>query len=223
MRKKVFFLIALIVLAVVIAQGLKRYFELNRVRVLTEIVKRLESESKIAEVIVTKSNYNPLTKQTETTIKLLEYDYLGRPLSPKYFSFPGNLIQFQSLVVRFDDVFVRKKDILRGKSIHLLWKVFYLSKESTIEYEIAKINEIPAGFKIGQDRNPFELQIWTEFWRYALNAKFSPKAGIKNAQIEAPGTVFVPGFLYTIKIEHDGGLRIDARPLPKIVIGEQIL
>jgi hypothetical protein len=34
--------------------------------------------------------------------------------------------------------------------------------------------------------------------------------GIKNAQIEAPGTKFVPGLIYTIKIEHDGGLRIDA-------------
>ncbi len=32
---------------------------------------------------------------------------------------------------------------------------------------------------------------------------------IKNAQIEAPGTMFVPGNLYTIKIEHDGGLRIE--------------
>ena len=38
----------------------------------------------------------------------------------------------------------------------------------------------------------------------------------------APGTKFVPGKLYTIKIEHDGGLRIDVSPLPEILAGEKI-
>ena len=46
--------------------------------------------------------------------------------------------------------------------------------------------------------------------------------GIKNAQIEAPGTKFIKGILYTLKIEHDGGLRIDAQPLPKILQGEKL-
>jgi hypothetical protein len=46
--------------------------------------------------------------------------------------------------------------------------------------------------------------------------------GIKNAQIEAPGTVFIPGMLYTIKIEHDGGMRIDAAKLPEVLRGEKI-
>ena len=45
--------------------------------------------------------------------------------------------------------------------------------------------------------------------------------GIKNAQIEAPGTRFVPGMLYTVKIEHDGGMRIDAQTLPLILKGEK--
>ena len=44
----------------------------------------------------------------------------------------------------------------------------------------------------------------------------------KNAQIEAPGTKFVPGTLYTIKIEHGGGMRIDAEPLAPILKGERI-
>jgi hypothetical protein len=43
---------------------------------------------------------------------------------------------------------------------------------------------------------------------------------VKNAQIEAPGSIFVPGTIYTIKIEYDGGLRIDAKPIPEILKGE---
>jgi len=46
--------------------------------------------------------------------------------------------------------------------------------------------------------------------------------GVKNAQIEAPGAMFVPGVLYTIKIEHNGGLRIDASELSPIMRGETI-
>ena len=57
---------------------------------------------------------------------------------------------------------------------------------------------------------------------FALDRAAAKKMGIKNAQIEAPGTVFIPGTLYTIKIEHDGGLRIDAQPLPEILKGETI-
>ena len=68
----------------------------------------------------------------------------------------------------------------------------------------------------------FEKNIWKEFWRYALDPSYAKRRGVKNAQIEAPGTMFVPGTLYTIKIEHDGGMRIDAEVLPAILHGEYI-
>jgi hypothetical protein len=48
------------------------------------------------------------------------------------------------------------------------------------------------------------------------------QAGIKNAQIEAPGSLFIPGTIYKIYIEHDGGLRIDAAPIPAILKGEKL-
>ena len=40
------------------------------------------------------------------------------------------------------------------------------------------------------------------FWDYALDPEMAHKQGIKNAQIEAPGTMFIPGVIYTIHIEH---------------------
>ncbi len=190
--------------------------------VLKQIVSRLESDSRIAEVLVTDVKYNAIDKKTYTTIKFLEYDADGKPLVPQYFTFAGNLIQFQSLVVRFDDAYVRKGDVLKGKSAYLFWKVFRLDKENTEEFEITKNKEIPNRYKLAK-RNPFEDTFWKEFWTYALDIQQAQKAGIKNAQIEAPGTVFVPGILYTLKIEHDGGIRIDTTPLSPILRGESIL
>ncbi|OGX25881.1 MAG: hypothetical protein A3D10_07770 [Omnitrophica WOR_2 bacterium RIFCSPHIGHO2_02_FULL_48_11] len=192
-------------------------------KILKQIISRLEADSRIAEVFVTDVVFNPLTNQHMTTIKFMEYDTQGKPLPAKYFTFVGNIIQFQSLVVRFADKYVRAGDVLRGKSVYLFWKVFILDGERTQEYEIAKLNDIPPGYKIDGPRHPLEDEIWRNFWAYALDSKAASQHEIKNAQIEAPGTKFVPGLLYTLKIEYDGGIRIDVTKIPQILEGEKVL
>jgi hypothetical protein len=212
-----------LVLGILLLVGYKFYYlNLNEKKILKQMIERLEADSRVAEVLVTDVSYNPMTQKHMTTIKFLEYDTQGRALEPKYFTFAGNIIQFQSLVVRFDDIHVKNADPLRGKSVYLFWKAFVLNGPNTQEYEIAKINEVPEGYKLDGPRNAFEEEIWKDFWNYALNSKQAAKKGIKNAQIEAPGTKFIPGNLYTLKIEHDGGLRIDAAEIPEILRGEKI-
>ncbi|UCC95221.1 MAG: hypothetical protein JSW40_00305 [Candidatus Omnitrophota bacterium] len=198
-----------------------RYMHENKI--LKQVILRLEADSRIAEVLVTGVKYDERIEKTLTTIKFLEYDTKGNSLTPKYFTFPGNIIQFQSLVIRFDDIHIRNKDALKDKSAYLFWKVFMLDGPNTQEFEITKLNEIPQGYKLPNSNHPFEKTLWTKFWEYALNPKQAKQMGIKNAQIEAPGVMFIPGSLYTIKIEHDGGMRIDTHPLPAILRGEHIL
>ena len=190
--------------------------------ILKKVITRLEADSRVAEVLVTGVNFNEVDQTTYTTIKFLEYNSNGIPLKPKYFNFSGNIIQFQSLVVRFDDMYIRQADRLKGKSAYLFWKVFMLDGAKTQEYDITKINEVPLGYKLENQENPVETKFWSRFWEYALDTQRAKLGGIKSAQIEAPGTMFVPGNLYTIKIEHDGGLRIDSAPISKILLGEKI-
>ncbi len=191
-------------------------------KALKQIVARLEADSRVAEVLVTSVSYNEELKKNFTTIKFLEYDTEGKPLKPKYFTFPGNIIQFQSLVVRFDDRFVVAGDRLRGKSVYLFWKVFCLDGPNTKEFPITYLEEVPEGYKVSPKPNVFENHFWRKFWQYAFDQRSASREGIKNVQIEAPGMVFIPGYLYTIKIEHDGGLRIDTAVLPNILKGEKI-
>ena len=191
-------------------------------KVLNEIIARLQADSRIAEVLVTGVNFDEESHQTFTTIKFLEYNSSGKPLEPKYFTFSGNIIQFQSLVIRFDDIYIRNGDKLRGKSAYLFLKAFMLDGKNTQEFDITKESEIPAGYKVSDKIDPYETKLWKEFWTYALDPEKAKHSGIKNAQIEAPGTLFVPGNLYTIKIEHDGGIRIDASKLSPILNGETI-
>lgn len=101
-------------------------------------------------------------------------------------------------------------------------KAFVLDGANTQEFDITKVNEVPGGYRISENASAFEQKLWQEFWNYALDPEKREYAGVKNAQIEAPGSMFLPGTIYTLKIEHDGGLRIDASPVPEILKGEKI-
>ncbi|MBU0570681.1 MAG: hypothetical protein KJ995_04715 [Candidatus Omnitrophica bacterium] len=222
MRKTKFIFTIIVIILTSIA--FYKYFltQLHENRILKQVVQRLEAESRIAEVLVTNVQYDEGEKKLKTTIKFLEYNTGGRPLDPKYFTFSGNIIQFQSLVIRFDDIHIKSADKLRGKSAYLFWKVFLLDGKNAQEYDITNSSQVPKGYKVEGDRSEFEKKIWEQFWSYALNNQETKKAGVTNAQIEAPGTMFIPGMLYTIKMEHDGGMRIDSSPLPSILKGEKI-
>lgn len=212
--------LVLILLAAAIFEFFRNAF--YEKQVLKQIIKRLEADSRLAEVLVTNVGYDEQDKRLKTTIKFLEFNTAGEPLEPKYFSFYGKIIQFQSLVARFDDIHIRQADKLRGKSVYLFWKAFALDGANTREYEITPLNQIPEGYRVETAKNRFEKKIWERFWGHALDRQKAGSQGIKNAQIEAPGTMFVPGMLYTIRIEHDGGLRIDSSRLPEILKGEKI-
>jgi len=188
---------------------------ISRNNLLKEMVSRLEADSRAAQVMVTKRYLEPQSKEVRTTIKFLEYDSRSRPLPARYFTFPGDIIQFQSLVIRFDDRLIKEANPLKGKSAFLFLKVFSLNKDRASVYDLSRAGEIPCGYKVNGSR--FERRLWRKFWEYALDREKAESEGIRNAQIEAPGTRFLPGYIYTLRIEHDGGLRIDAEKIPDIL------
>lgn len=221
--KKIFNIISIGILSLaVVLGGLGLYHWIQKERVLRKVIERLTAESRVADVLVTRSEYDEATKKIKTTIKFLEYDAKSQPLEPKYFTFQGNIIQFQSLVIRFADKLVEAGDRLRGKSAYFFMKAFVLDGKETQVFDITKINEIPGGYRVVGGENEFEKKLWAEFWQYAIDPKKRERAGVKNAQIEAPGSMFLPGTIYTLHIEHDGGIRIDAQPVPEILKGEKI-
>lgn len=194
----------------------------QREHIYQKMLDRLQAESRAAQVLVTSVKYDEASRLNLTTIKFVEMDTAGHPLAPKYYTFRGNLIQFQSLVVRFEDKFVAAGDRFKGRSVYLFWKVFMLDGPFTQEFPITEVNAIPGGYKIPGKATGFENRFWHDFWQYAFDEQKRRHAGVKSVQIEAPGAVFIPGYVYTIHIEHDGGLRIDARAVDPILRGEKI-
>ncbi|MBN1493834.1 MAG: hypothetical protein JW938_06760 [Candidatus Omnitrophica bacterium] len=222
MIKQLFRIVTLIILLALMVAGYFAYRHFNEKKVLERVIERLQAETRIAEVLVVESTLDELTNTIQTKIKFLEYDSAGQPLTPQYFTFSGNVIQFQSLVIRFNDDLVTAGDAIKGRSAYLFLKAFMLDGENTQEYDITPEYSLPDGYKVEHASVAAQEKIWRSFWEYALDAEKAHTMGIKNAQIEAPGTVFLPGTLYTLKIEHDGGIRIDAQKLPEILLGEMI-
>ena len=107
-----------------------KYFKEGRM--LQKIIERLTADSRIAEVLVTDVKFDSKARKTYTTIKFLEYDTNLKPIKPRYFTFSGNIIQFQSLIIRFDDIHIRNRDKFRGKSAYLFWKIFMLDGRTKI-------------------------------------------------------------------------------------------
>lgn len=199
------------------------FYFLHQHYVLNKIIERLTAQTRLAQVLVTGVNFDEGLRRNFTTVKFLEYTSKGEPLEPQYFTFPGHILQFQALVVRFDDRFVKAGDKMRGKSVALFLKAFALNGPNTKEFIITPVDEVPLGYRTGKHVSGYEKSFWRDFWKFAFDPAFAKQRGVKNVQIEAPGTMFIPGFLYTIVIEHDGGLRIDTKPLPEILKNEKFI
>ncbi|MCM8787674.1 MAG: hypothetical protein NC935_06435 [Candidatus Omnitrophica bacterium] len=209
--KKLFIFFILILGAVSIFYILKN---INEEKILKEIISRLTAETRIAQVTVTKKEKDPNTNKTYTTIKFVEYDTAQKPLQPKYFTFSTDIIYLEALVIRFEDFYIKKGHPLKGKSAYIFTRVFGFTDDKKLEiFDINKAYSIPTGYKVEKAKSKFQERIWQKFWDYALNDIKSKKVGIRSAQIEAPATKFIEGCLYTIKIEHLGGLRIDVKNL----------
>ena len=159
-----------------------------------------------------------------TTIKFVEEDSLGHDMPPQYFTFSGHLIQFQSLVVRFEDKFVAAGDRFKGRSVYLFWKVFMLDGAHTQEFPITQVDEIPGGYKIPGHTSGFENRFWKDFWRFAFDEDIGPGMLASKAFRRGTRRYFHSGGICILSIlSTTEGLGLMLNPVEPIFRGEKIL
>jgi hypothetical protein len=213
-------ILALLLLTVLGAAGFWVWERHRETEILKQIVARLTADSRVAEVVVEDHQKDAEGRLASLTLKILEFDVHGKPLTPRRCTFTKNdVIHFEALVIRLDDRLVMEGE---GKSVHLFRRAFALSPTDRT-YEACDINlpqEVPGGYAIqgaGGELAAGEQRFWRAFWELALDEERRAQAGVKNAQIEAPATRFVPDMVYRLRLEADGGLFLDATPVPAIL------
>ena len=135
----------------------------------------------------------------------------------------GEGVYFDALVIEFDRDYVKLSDPLRGKSIYLFRKIFGSGQkpENGVALDPNAKDGIPDPYRVGKPPSAFEVKLWRRFWELANDAKAAAHEGVRVAQIQANAIRPVPGKIYTLSLEHAGGMNVTAADIPDVLRKEQ--
>jgi hypothetical protein len=192
--------------------------EKQKSKKLEEVVTHLQAQDRVADVIVT--DQHEVNGVLQTTLLFVEYAKDGSPLPAKRFTFEGKTAHLDAMVVNFDGHYVADRDPLRGKSIALFTRIFGDKQTPESAARIDEPGHIPAIYQgVDPKVSQFEQDLWKDFWRLADDEAYRKSMGVRatgGAQGEAVWRPFEPGKLYTVTLQHDGGLSITSEPLKGI-------
>ena len=182
---------------------------------LRQIVQRLTSERRVADVMVT--DQQTVGGTLRTSILFVEYNRDGIAMPAKHFTIDGKIIHLDAMVIKFDGQYVEQNDPLRGHSIALFTRLYGEDQSPSAAFPVDEPGEVPAVYRDPDPQvNQFQQDLWKNFWKLADDADYRSKMGVRVAQGEGVWRPFEPEKLYTITLESNGGLNIRSEPLKGI-------
>ena len=196
----------------------------RRIATLQRVVERLMGQRRIADVVLVNRAVDPATGYPLLTLRFVEYDRAGRALPARYFRVLGEEVHFDALVIKFRDEFVAAGDALRGHSIHLFRRI-YGNKQAPDEAELVDDSAlsrdgIPDVYRVDEQPDPYEIDLWENFWRYANDPQAAERLGVDVLMGQVVYTRLVPGRIYRLSIEADGGMKITPLAVPPVLAPE---
>ena len=187
-------------------------------RLLQQVIERITSERRLAEVIVT--DQKMIAGVLHTTMLFVEYARDQKTaMVPREFTVTGETAHVDAMVIKFDRDFVFKADPLRGCSVALFTKIFGDHQSPEQGSSIDSPGAIPP---IYQGADPaaaeFEAKLWKSFWRLAEDESYRKEHGVRLAHGNGVWWPPKPDFLYTVTIETDGGVSLKTEPIKGIYV-----
>jgi hypothetical protein len=185
-------------------------------RELEQVVTRLSSEKRVADVLVSRQERDP-AGVLETTLLFVEYDKAGNPLPGRSFTVLGENMHIDAMVIEFDRELVAQNDPLRGHSIALFTKIYGDNQKPADAQMIDSPGKIPDAYRGAEPRvTSFEMSLWNEFWKLYDDDAYRKSRGVRASSGHGLWGIFKPDRLYTITIEADGGPTLTSEPLKGI-------
>lgn len=174
----------------------------------------LKVDHRIAQITVLDQKTDPESgKVTQTTIEFVEQGPEGQSIGQKHtIPLKGDMVYVDYWVVKFDDEYVEKADLLRGTSICLFRRIFSSKQEPDDGYVLDKANSRPTAYSRGEAPSEFEDKIWRNFWDIANSPEKAKELGIREAHGDAVSVKLLPGKVYRLTLRASGGPSI---PPPK--------
>ena len=189
--------------------------EQQRTAELRQIVKRLEAERRVADVIVT--DQQTVNGTLHTSILFVEYAADGSALPAKRFTIEGKTAHLDAMVIKFDGKFVEQNDPLRGHSVALFTRIYGENQSPAEGFPVDVPGEVPEAYRTTDPAiGEFQKGLWRNFWKLADDPSYRATMGVRIAQGEGVWRPFEPDRLYTLTLDCNGGLNIRSEPLKGI-------
>ena len=183
---------------------------------LEQVVTRLSTERRVADVLVSRQEPNA-QGVTETTLLFVENDKQGNPLPAKSFTILGRVAHIDAMVIKFDHGFVQQNDALRGHSIALFTKIYGDHQSPADAQMIDPPGKIPDVYRGADPKvTQFEMDLWNNFWKLYEDPAYRQSKGVRALGGHGVWGPFQPDRLYTITLEADGGLNMTSEPIKGI-------
>jgi len=183
---------------------------------LEQVVTRLSTERRVADVLVSRQEPNA-QGVTETTLLFVESDKQGNPLPAKSFTILGSVAHIDAMVIKFDHGFVQDNDALRGHSIALFTKIYGDHQSPADAQMIDPPGKIPDLYRGADPKvTQFEIGLWNNFWKLYDDPAYRQEKGVRALGGHGVWGPFQPDRLYTITLEADGGLNMTSEPIKGI-------
>lgn len=176
---------------------------------LEDFVQRLGSERRVAEAMVT--DQKKVDGKLQTTILFVEYARDGSTLPPRTFTVEGDGVHIEAMVIKFEQESVARDDPLRGHSIALFTRLFGDNQSPANAFPIDQPGSIPDVYRGATPAQVnFEEQLWQQFWKLADDPDYAKSQGVRLAQGQGVWRHLIPGYVYKLTTEANGGLNMEA-------------
>lgn len=147
-----------------------------------------------------------------TTVRFQELGADGEPLGPpQEHRFEGDILYVDARVIKFDDAFVERNDLLRGSSLLTFQRLFGEYERPVDGLALDPVGRRPRAYAGEPGASEFHDALWADFWEHALNPAVARESGVRAMHGEAPYIRVTPGRSYELQLRISEGLTL--RPL----------
>jgi hypothetical protein len=199
------------VLGLVLAAGYWVYDVWNEKTAYERYLHNLLGEQRVAEVCVL-DQQRPADEPVRTTIRFQELRQNGQPLAPLVVTLPGEEIYVDAFVTVFESDAVKSG---QAKSLYLFRRIFTEQMAPQVGFPLYRSegtgDGIPQSY-VRQDLDRTAQQrVWGHLWRLIEDAAYAETQHVRTAFGQAVYAKMQPDQCYSLTIQHNGGLLLQAR------------
>jgi hypothetical protein len=172
---------------------------------LREYARRLSASRRVAQVDVVKQRVDNQGRTVHTLLwqEIGPDGTRGRPLAVEAV---GDLVYFESLVIKFEPHLIGEGDAERGASLALFRRIFGECQAPESVPELDRSARPPLDVLPGSAA--LHGQLWRRFWEMVDDPRVAAEYGVRIAQCEAPAVPLRAGQVWEVVLDAAGGLNL---------------